>query len=159
MIIFLVLFFLIRIVGSWDGHFFGFDKIFGSKVLLCFFLLYFFYRTVFIFLPMSSVLGPMLISMKLMVSKDFMTYLRLLIIFTTACGIALNSSLYPFYPINYEFLKKTFILRGVFQIFMLDKDELDTPSGECTASGLSNHINRPYQCFDLTQGIDMKEIL
>lgn len=152
MIFFLILFFIIRIIGSWDGQLLGVDRIFASKVLLCFYLLYFYYRTVFTFLPISNQLGPMLVSMKMMIKNDFMTYLRLLIIFTTACGIALNAIIYPFHPIDPEFIKKTFLFRGILQIFVLDKDELETPSKDCIASGLSNHINQTYQCADLTDG-------
>ena len=75
------------------------------------FLLYFYYRTLFIFLPISHQLGPMLLRMKLMLQKDFMTYLRLFIIFMTASGIALNSIIYPFHPINYELFKKVFLFK------------------------------------------------
>jgi len=96
----------------------------------------------------------MLVSMKMMIKNDFMTYLRLLLIFITACGIALNALIYPYYPINAEFIKKTFLFRGILQIFVLDKDELETPSSQCVASGMSSHPNRSYQCVDLTDGID-----
>lgn len=154
MISFLVFFFLFRIIGSWDSQLLGIDRIFSSKVLLCFYLLFFYYRTVVTFLPISHQLGPMLVMMKMMIKNDFMTYLRLLLIFVTACGIALNAILYPFHPLNAEFIKKTFLFRGILQIFVLDKDELETPSADCINSGLSNHINQSYQCVDLTQGID-----
>ncbi len=154
MILFMALFFFIRIIGSWDGQLLGVDKVFASKVLLCLFLLYFYYRTVFTFLPISHQLGPMLVSMKMMIKNDFMTYLRLLLIFITACGIALNAIIYPYHPINAEFIKKTFLFRGILQIFVLDKDELETPSTQCLASGMSNKPNQSYQCVDLTDGID-----
>ena len=154
MISFLFFFFMFRIIGSWDSQLLGIDRIFSSKVLLCFYLLFFYYRTVFTFLPISHQLGPMLVMMKMMIKNDFMSYLRLLLIFVTACGIALNAILYPFHPLNAEFIKKTFLFRGILQIFVLDKDELETPSADCLKSGLSNHINQTYQCVDLTQGID-----
>lgn len=107
MLTFLVLFFFVRIVSSWDDfNLFGFDRIFLSKAVLCVFMLYFYYRTLFMFLPISHQLGPMLVRMKLMVKHDFMTYLRLFIISMTAGSMALNAILYPFHPLNWDLLKK-----------------------------------------------------
>ena len=86
MISFLVLFFWVRIYSTWNctGDIFGLDRVFASKTVLCFYLIYFFYRTVFIFLPISQSLGPMLVMIKHMVKRDFMIYLRLFLIFMTA---------------------------------------------------------------------------
>lgn len=155
MLLFLVLFFFIRIVGSWDSiEFLGMDRIFLSKALLCVFLLYFYYRTLFIFLPISHQLGPMLVRMKLMVKHDFMTYLRLFLISMTAGGIALNAILYPFHPINFELMKKVLLFRGFLQLFAADKVDLERTTDECKVSGLSHKINRSYSCVNLINGIN-----
>ena len=53
-----------------------------------------------------------------------------------------------------EFLKKIFLFRGILQIFVLDKDELEVPSSACQHSGLSHSINQSYSCVGLTDGID-----
>jgi hypothetical protein len=57
MILFLVLFLVVRIVGIWNSYeeFAGSDRIFVSKALLCVFLLYFYYRTVFLYLKIRLV--------------------------------------------------------------------------------------------------------
>ncbi len=156
MILFLILFFFVRIIGSWDGLILlGVDRIFASKFVLCIFLLYFYYRTLFIFLPISHQLGPMLLRMKLMLQKDFMTYLRLFIIFMTASGIALNSIIYPFHPINYELFKKVFLFKGFLQIFTVEKADLEKTTDECRLTGLHHRIeNSTYSCVSLTDGLD-----
>ena len=155
MIIFLILFFLTRIVGSWENNdFIGVDRIFLSKSVLCIFMLYFYYRTLFQFLPISHRLGPMLVRMKLMVQNDFMTYLRLFIISMTAGSMALNAILYPFHPLNLELLKKVVLFRGFMQLFVADKLDLERTTEDCARTGLSHMINRTYTCVNLTDGID-----
>ncbi|CAF0859038.1 unnamed protein product [Brachionus calyciflorus] len=157
MLTFLVMFFFIRILGAWDGlELFGMDRIFMSKALLCVFLLYFYYRTLFIFLPISHQLGPMLVRMKLMVKHDFMTYLRLFLISMTAGGIALNAILYPFHPLNLELLKKVLLLRGFLQLFVADKADLERETEDCRITKLSSKIKEPYSCVNLTNGIDFR---
>ena len=157
MISFLVAFFMVRIVGSWDDVELmsadtGYDRIFVSKAVLCFYLLYFFYRTLFIFLPISHQLGPMLVRMKLMVKHDFMTYMRLFIIFMTAGGVALNAILYPFHPMNLELLKRVLLMRGFLQLFAADKHDLERTNDECKRANMSHMITRPYSCVQLTDG-------
>ena len=155
MIMFLVSFFFVRIVGSWDVDL-GIDKVFASKFILCGFLLYFYYRTLFIFLPISHRLGPMLVRMKLMVKHDFTTYLRLFLIFMTAGGIAMNSMLYPFQPVDWDLMKRVFIYRGFMQIFAIDKFDLERPTDECEKTGLSHTANSSYSCINLTDGKFLK---
>lgn len=92
-LIFLILFLLVRILGKWN---FGkqnkfFDLIYlisnlildvlTSKTILCLGLIFFYYRSVFVYLPISPTLGPMLVKMKYMVRIDFLTFLRMFIVF------------------------------------------------------------------------------
>ena len=54
-------------------HYFKSNASFGSDVLtskaiLCLGLIYFYYRSVFVYLPISPTLGPMLVKMNYMVS-------------------------------------------------------------------------------------------
>ena len=134
MISFLIAFFFVRIYGTWstDHSFLGFDfirfgldPIYVSKVVLSFYLLFFFYRTVFTFLPISHQLGPFLFRIKLMVKHDFMIYLRLLVVVIAAGGITLNALLYPYHPIDGELVRKVFLFRGFMQLFAADKADLE----------------------------------
>jgi hypothetical protein len=160
MMMFLIIFFSVRILGSWNEHdlmgYFGLDRIFVSKAVLCMFLLYFYYRTLFIFLPISHQLGPMLVRMKLMVKHDFMIYLRLFLISMTAGGIALNAILYPFHPINYDLMKRVLLFRGFMQLFAADKLDLERTTDDCKHTNLSHRIYKPYTCVNLASGADFQ---
>jgi len=63
---FLVIFGLVRIVP----HFVSFMDYMTTKFVMSMGLLYFYYRTLSVFLPISPVLGPMLINIKRMVSLN-----------------------------------------------------------------------------------------
>jgi len=158
MVSFLVLFLIVRILATWtlSHNLFGYDRIYLSKAILCIYLLYFFYRTVFIFLPISHQLGPMLVRMKLMIKHDFLTYLRLFLIFMTAGGVALNAILYPFYPVDFELLKRVFIFRGFLQLFVSDKVDLERKTEECRNSNMSASFSEPYHCADLVQDLNFR---
>ena len=160
MISFLLAFFVVRIAGSWNHieliELMGFDRIFVSKVVLCVYLIYFYYRTLFVYLPISHKLGPMLVRIKLMVVNDFFTYLRLFLIFGTAGSIALNSIIYPFHPINYELFKRVFLFRGFVQLFAADKLDLERKTEECKLTNYSHRFTKPYTCINLTDGIDFE---
>jgi hypothetical protein len=160
MFTFLVVFFAVRILGSWNEHdligHLGLDRIFVAKAILCVYLLYFYYRTLFIFLPISHQLGPMLVRMKLMVKHDFMIYLRLFLISMTAGGIALNAILYPFHPINYDLMKRVLLFRGFMQLFAADKLDLERSTDDCRHSNLSHRISGPYTCVNLARGADFQ---
>lgn len=158
MISFLMAFFFVRIYGTWSvEHSFlsfsfiehGLDPIFVSKVVLSFYLLFFFYRTVFTFLPISQQLGPFLFRIKLMVKHDFMIYLRLLVVVVAAGGITLNALLYPFHPIDGELVKKVFLFRGFMQLFAADKGDLERQN--CPSTEKYYHTFKGnYSCVDLT---------
>ena len=135
-LVFLVLYLLIRIIGTWN-----FD-ILTSKSILCLGLIYFYYRSVFVYLPISPTVGPMLVKMKYMVRIDFLTFLRMFIVFMAgkwkflsfifsffkmffeAGGITINAIVYPYYPLNSELLKRVF-LRAFFGLFLTEKDDLN----------------------------------
>lgn len=75
------------------------------------------------YLPISPTLGPMLVKMKYMVRIDFLTFLRMFIVFMAAGGITINAIVYPYYPLNTELLKRVF-LRAFFGLFVTEKDDL-----------------------------------
>jgi len=111
MVIFLILFLFIRILDTW--HF----DVLTSKSILCLGLIYFYYRSVFVYLPISPTLGPMLVKMIYMVRIDFLTFLRMFIVFMAAGGITINAIIYPYYPLNSELMKRVF-LRAFFGLFV-----------------------------------------
>ena len=156
MVSFLIIFLTVRIFGiwNWNNNFLNVDRIYFSKVVLVIFLLYFYYRTVFIFLPISHKLGPMLVRMKLMINNDFTTYLRLFLIFMTAGAIALNAVVYPYYPVQFELFKRVILYRGFMTLFASDKTDLERVTDNCKATSLSAKANSTYRCAELTDGVN-----
>ena len=94
-----------------------------SKTILCLGLIYFYYRSVFVYLPISPTLGPMLVKMKYMVRIDFITFLRMFMVFMAAGGITINAIIYPYYPLNSKLVKRVF-LRAFFGLFVSEKEDL-----------------------------------
>lgn len=62
--------------------------------------------------------------MKYMVQIDFLTFLRMFIVFMAAGGITINAIVYPYFPLNMELLKRVF-LRAFFGLFVTEKDDLN----------------------------------
>jgi hypothetical protein len=84
-----------------------------------------------------------------MIKHDFTTYLRLFLIFMTAGAIALNAVLYPYYPFNFELMKRVILYRGFMTLFASDKQDLERVTDSCRSSNLSSRANQSYTCVDL----------
>ncbi|XP_022706113.1 transient receptor potential cation channel subfamily M member 2-like isoform X2 [Varroa jacobsoni] len=126
---------------------------YSAKVLQCFGLLYSYYRQIFIYLPISPTLGPLLYRIKYMVSEDFINFMRMALLVMISGGIAVQAMMYPDHPWNWNLARMT-VYRAVFSLFLtpvtelgdfkpaacprLDRSEFDD---ECLAVGpYSNHL-------------------
>lgn len=67
----------------WNISFF---KPYTRKVILCIALIYFYYRLIAIYLPISPTLGPLLHRLKLMVTIDFMMFMRMALVLIISSG-------------------------------------------------------------------------
>ncbi|XP_048781107.2 transient receptor potential cation channel subfamily M member-like 2 isoform X2 [Ostrea edulis] len=118
---FLVVIGLVRIIPK----FVPFIKYTTAKFVMSLGLLYFYYRSLSVFLPISPVLGPMMINFKAMMKKDFVTWLRMFLVFMIAGGITIQAVLYPNYPASEEGIVKAFS-RAFFGMFLTKIDDLDS---------------------------------
>ncbi|CAF1426031.1 unnamed protein product, partial [Rotaria sordida] len=98
-IIFLALFLDFRIVGLWH---FGTCQIVASKAILGVGLIYYYYRLLYIFFPISPILGPLMIRLQYMITNDFFTFLKLFVIFMISFGVAIAAVLYPHHSLNLD---------------------------------------------------------
>ena len=96
---------------------------YSKKVVLCLGLLYFYYRLFHIYLPISPTLGPLLYRLKLMVTVDFINFMRMAMLIMIGSGVAIQSILYPDYPLSWELLRITFH-RAFFSLWLTPIDEL-----------------------------------
>ncbi|CAL1295976.1 unnamed protein product [Larinioides sclopetarius] len=96
---------------------------YGGKILMCLGLLFFYYRMIFIYLPISSTLGPLLYRVKEMVSVDFVNFMKLVVLILIANGIAMQAILYPDFPLSVELIRKSFH-KAFISFFMTPVGEL-----------------------------------
>ena len=95
--LFAFIFFLTRIVGF--SYLF---PIYGQKVVLSLALLYFYYRLIWIFLPISPTLGPLLHRFYLMITVDFVNYMRITVVILVCNAIIINALQYPFRQLTFN---------------------------------------------------------
>ncbi|XP_061181423.1 transient receptor potential cation channel subfamily M member 1-like [Saccostrea echinata] len=118
---FLIVIGLVRIIPK----FIPFIKYTTAKFVMSLGLLYFYYRLLSVFLPISPVLGPMMISFRAMMKKDFLTWLRMFLVFMIAGGITIQATLYPNYPASEEGFVMA-LSRAFFGMFLTKIDDLDS---------------------------------
>ncbi|XP_060064853.1 transient receptor potential cation channel subfamily M member-like 2 [Ylistrum balloti] len=118
--IFLITFCLVRIVP----HFVSYIDYMTTKFVMSLGLLYFYYRTLQVFLPISPVLGPMLINIRRMIKKDFLTWMRMFVIIMVSGGVTIHAVLYPNYPFTMQGIKKA-LIRAFFAMFFTQIDDLE----------------------------------
>lgn len=80
----------------------AFFKPYTRKVILCFALIYFYYRLVAIYLPISPTLGPLLHRLKLMVTIDFMMFMRMALVLIISSGESHTYSYHHHYCPRYR---------------------------------------------------------
>ncbi|XP_061181386.1 transient receptor potential cation channel subfamily M member-like 2 [Saccostrea echinata] len=103
-----------------------------AKFVMSLGLIYFYYRTMNIFFPISPILGPMMISVKRMIRYDFITWFKMFLIIMVSGGIAIQATLYPNYPLS-EYGITMAISRALFAMFLTKIDDLDGGTPECTS--------------------------
>ncbi|CAF2382637.1 unnamed protein product [Rotaria sp. Silwood2] len=150
--IFLALYLGVRIIGLWN---FGTCHILPAKAILGFGLIYYYYRMLFIFLPISPKLGPMMIRLQRMVMDDFFSFLQLFVIFMISSGVAITAVLYPHHPLNLDLFTRAFVFRGLMALFSSEMADLKKQTNPCTLNATSS-TEKEYACLRLSQGLSFK---
>ncbi|CAF4043406.1 unnamed protein product [Rotaria magnacalcarata] len=150
--LFLALYLIFRIIGLWN---FGTCQILTAKAILGVGLIYYYYRILFIFLPISPTLGPMMIRLRCMIMDDFFTFLQLFVIFMISSGVAITAVLYPHYPLSLELITKAFVFRGLMALFSGEMSDLKSQHQSCTINATSQ-IEKEYACMRLSHGLSFK---
>ncbi|CAF4223044.1 unnamed protein product [Rotaria sp. Silwood2] len=150
--IFLALFLGVRIVGLWN---FGTCQILTAKAILSVGLLYYYYRLLFIYLPISPTLGPLMIRLRYMVIDDFLKFLQLFMIFMISSGVAITAVLYPHHPFNLNLFSNAIIFRGLMALFSGDMNDLKHSREACSINA-TTQAERQYACLGLSHGSSFK---
>nr|UPO70949.1 sTRP4 [Mesobuthus martensii] len=139
-IILIIIFILMYVFGRIINIGLFLDPYHG-RVLLCCGLIYFYYRIIAIYLPISPTLGPLLFRVRLMVLEDFVNFMRMVLLIIISGGIVIHAVLYPDFPLGVELFRRTFH-KAWFSLFLTPIDDLQEKK-ECKR-WLS--MNDSYQC-------------
>ncbi|CAF1445673.1 unnamed protein product, partial [Adineta steineri] len=150
--IFLSLYLSVRIIGLWN---FGTCQVLTAKAILGIGLIYYYYRILFIFLPISPKLGPMMIRLRCMIMDDFFTFLQLFVIFMISSGVAITAVLYPHYPLGIDLFTKAFVFRGLMALFSSEMSDLKNQHQPCSINATSQ-TETEYACLRLSHGLSFK---
>uniref|UniRef100_A0A7E4VG07 ANK_REP_REGION domain-containing protein n=1 Tax=Panagrellus redivivus TaxID=6233 RepID=A0A7E4VG07_PANRE len=141
----------LEVRGRYLNSFAPFFSAYSVKVIWACLLLYQCYATLFIYIPLSELLGPLMVRVKLMVLRDFMYFLILVALLVISSAIAVKAIVYPDKPANFEEVKNalswawlslfTTDLSGIHQTKECKASLLPRRSLDYCASigGLANH--------------------
>ncbi|OQV16369.1 putative Transient receptor potential cation channel subfamily M member 5 [Hypsibius exemplaris] len=110
---FLIAYFMVRVLSYQPNL----VNAYNARVLMSVGLIYFSYRLIGIFFPISDTLGPMLVRIKYMIGVDFLNYLKMILPFLLAGGITVQAILYPDRQLSWEVLRTAFH-RSFFSLFL-----------------------------------------
>lgn len=85
-----------------------FISVYGQKVFLVLALVYFYFRLISIYLPISPTVGPLLYRLRIMITVDFRNYIQITGIVLLANGIALRALSHPNNPLTIETFSSIF---------------------------------------------------
>ncbi|XP_052825070.1 transient receptor potential cation channel subfamily M member 2 [Octopus bimaculoides] len=119
-LVFLILYLILRIIPNWVN----FSDFITAKIVMAIGLIYFFYRLLGVYLPISPTLGPNLVRIVRMVKHDFVAFIRMFLIFLLAGGVTTQAVLYPNYPLGTQMLKNV-LTRPLFALFLTQIQDLD----------------------------------
>uniref|UniRef100_A0A914CGW2 TRPM-like domain-containing protein n=1 Tax=Acrobeloides nanus TaxID=290746 RepID=A0A914CGW2_9BILA len=111
-----------------------------AKVLWAVFLVYQCYATLFIYVPLSPVLGPLLVRVRLMILRDFTNFLILVFLAVCSGAISIKAILYPDLEANSTVVGES-LSWAWLSLFTIDLSVLKE-SQECSTSTLQQ--NMPY---------------
>ncbi|XP_022323165.2 transient receptor potential cation channel subfamily M member-like 2 isoform X2 [Crassostrea virginica] len=133
---FLIMYLVLRIIPHW----FHSADIVTSKVVLSIALIFFFYRLLGIYLPISPTLGPMLVRMNRMIKYDFVDFIRMFLVFMISGGVTIQAILYPNYPLGIDLIKRV-LTRPLFAMFLTQIADLD---GDASCSDHYNNVSAAF---------------
>lgn len=87
-----------------------------QKIILSVALLYFYYRMISIYLPISPTLGPLLYRFHLMITVDFVNYMRITLVILISNSIVIYALTFPYNRISQSSIKHI-LHHGVLSLF------------------------------------------
>ncbi|XP_076467609.1 transient receptor potential cation channel subfamily M member-like 2 [Babylonia areolata] len=117
-----------------------------TKFLLSGFLLFFYFRYMVIFLPISQELGPLLLSIIINTKRDFVIWLRTCILPIVAGGVAIHAVLYPSDTFGIPSVREA-LSRAIFGLFLTKIDDLEGDIPAWPSATATSAIPAPQRSF------------
>ncbi|KAE9420030.1 hypothetical protein Angca_005665, partial [Angiostrongylus cantonensis] len=155
-LLFLIAMLLFKFVGnSVISSLFLLDTVYPVRVLSAFFLLYWCYATIFLYIPLSEVLGPAVVKVKLMILRDFTNFLILVALVMSSSAAAIHAILYPDRDISLSVARSSlsWVWLSLFTTELSNLKESDTckkaflgsPTSYCSFVGQYGNTSCPSQ--------------
>ncbi|WKY02952.1 hypothetical protein Q1695_016335 [Nippostrongylus brasiliensis] len=153
---FLVVMLLFKFLGdSAISDFFLLSNVYPVRVLSAFFLLYWCYATIFFYIPLSELFGPIVVRVKIMILRDFTNFLILVALVMSSSAAAIHAVLYPDRDISISVARSllswvwlslfTTDLSSIKESDACRKTFLGTPASYCGAVGEYGNSSCPSQ--------------
>uniref|UniRef100_A0A915DRG0 Uncharacterized protein n=1 Tax=Ditylenchus dipsaci TaxID=166011 RepID=A0A915DRG0_9BILA len=99
--VFLMFLLSVRIAGTYLPKLVQFNSFaYTQKAAWSMFLLYECYKTLFIYIPLSDVLGPLMVRIKLMITRDFVNFIILVLLVVFSSAFAIKALVFPDLGLN-----------------------------------------------------------
>ncbi|CAI2348476.1 unnamed protein product [Caenorhabditis sp. 36 PRJEB53466] len=116
----------------------GIESIYAAKVVSAFFVLYVSYSTLLTYIPLSDVFGPMIVRVRLMLTRDFINFLFMIALVMLSSAVAIQAVVFPDRPVTADVLKKEMSWLWL-SLFTTDLSHLNEPES-CRKSFLGAPI-------------------
>ncbi|CAB3403301.1 unnamed protein product [Caenorhabditis bovis] len=130
---------------------------YASKVVSSFFVLYVSYSTLFTYIPLSEIFGPMIVRVKLMLLRDFTNFLFMIALVMLSSAVAIQSAVFPDRQMTMTVLRDqlSWIWLSLFTTDLSSLKESDTcrksflgaPKHYCTSVGEYANSSCPTQSW------------
>ncbi|VDK46643.1 unnamed protein product [Anisakis simplex] len=126
------------------------NSAYSARIASSFLLVYLCYSTLFRYIPLSKTFGPLMVRIKLMLTRDFVNFLILVALVMLSSAVAAQAIVYPDRPSEFHTFTHslswawlslfTVDLSGIRETDTCKKSFLGKPTDYCTAiGGYANH--------------------
>uniref|UniRef100_A0AC34REE2 Uncharacterized protein n=1 Tax=Panagrolaimus sp. JU765 TaxID=591449 RepID=A0AC34REE2_9BILA len=138
---FLLILMICEATGHLLMHYVSFPSAYLVKVIWGCLLLYQCYATLFLYIPLSDLFGPLMVRIKLMITRDFVNFLILVSLLICSSAIAMKAIVYPDLEATPSVIKES-LSWAWMSLFTTDLSQLEQ-SAKCKSSLLPSN-NREY---------------
>ncbi|CAI4229077.1 unnamed protein product [Auanema sp. JU1783] len=156
--VFLALILMLKILGdgvvSWALRI---DSVYPARVVSAVFLLYWCYSTLFFYIPLSDIYGPLMVRVKIMILRDFTNFLIMIALIMLTSAASIQAILYPDQQLSLSVIRSSlsWVWLSLFTTDLSSLRESETcrktflgaPKEYCTSIGQYGNPTCPSQSW------------